>query len=70
MSAPSSSRTRKSGVQQKVIYRVQSGDTLWGIGRQFSVQTRDIRQWNALDEDHILHPGDKLTLLVRNGKRS
>ncbi|MCD6527304.1 MAG: LysM peptidoglycan-binding domain-containing protein [Desulfuromonas sp.] len=70
VSAPSSSRTRKSGVQQKVIYRVQSGDTLWGIGRQFSVQTRDIRQWNALDEDHILHPGDKLTLLVRNGKRS
>lgn len=70
VSAPASSRSRKSGVRQKVIYQVQSGDTLWGIGQQFSVQTRDIQQWNALGKNHVLHPGDKLTLLVRDDKRS
>jgi|LGVF01.2.fsa_nt_gb membrane-bound lytic murein transglycosylase D len=68
----SASRKGKAprGVQQKVIYKVLSGDTLWGIGRRFAVQTRQIRQWNGLSENHILQPGDTLTLLVHDGKRS
>ena len=54
------------GPERKVVYQVRSGDTLWGIGRQFSVNTAQIRAWNNLDKDHVLQPGQKLTLLVRD----
>lgn len=67
VSAPTG-RSSKRGGQQKVVYKVRSGDTLWGIGRRFAVNTRSIRRWNGLSEKHILQPGDKLTLLVSAGK--
>ncbi len=57
-------RRKRSGLH-KVVYRVRSGDTLWGIGRQFDVKTRQIRSWNDLTSDHVLRPGDRLTLMVR-----
>jgi membrane-bound lytic murein transglycosylase D len=49
---------------RKMVYRVLPGDTLWGIGRQFDVDTEEIRRWNTLSHGHILQPGQKLTLLV------
>ncbi|NOY12623.1 MAG: LysM peptidoglycan-binding domain-containing protein [Deltaproteobacteria bacterium] len=52
------------GPAKKVIYRVRPGDTLWGIGRQFDVETEMIRLWNDLSRGHILRPGQKLTLMV------
>mgnify|MGYP001223007524 FL=1 len=54
-----------TGPERKVVYLVQSGDTLWGIGRQFSVNTSQIRDWNNLSKNHILRPGQRLTLMVR-----
>jgi len=56
--------------RQKVEYRVQAGDTLWGIGRQFQVTTAAIRSWNNLNKDHVLRPGDRLTLYVSDDSRS
>ena len=53
-----------SGPTQKVIYKVRPGDTLWGIGRQFDVGTAQIIGWNNLSADHVLRPGQTLTLLV------
>ena len=61
---------RNNTVRRKMVYSVRRGDTLWAIGRKFAVNTRDIRHWNGLDADHVLHPGDKLTLLVRSNSRS
>lgn len=58
-----------SGDLRKVVYKVRPGDTLWAIGRQFDVATRQIMDWNRLDDDHILRPGDKLTLMVRSKHR-
>jgi len=57
-------QTEAGGALQKVIYQVRSGDTLWGIGRQFNVATREILDWNNLSDQHVLRPGDKLTLHV------
>jgi membrane-bound lytic murein transglycosylase D len=53
-----------SGQKTKVIYQVVPGDTLWGIGKQFNVATDEILHWNELSREHVLQPGQKLTLMV------
>ncbi|WP_298037198.1 LysM peptidoglycan-binding domain-containing protein [uncultured Desulfuromonas sp.] len=58
------------GAPRKIVYEVRKGDTLWGIGRQFEVATRQIRNWNNLPKNHVLRPGDQLTLLVQARQRS
>ena len=59
--AKNKSKKRSS---RKLVYKVVPGDTLWDIGRQFDVATEQIRRWNELSNGHILHPGQKLTLMV------
>jgi membrane-bound lytic murein transglycosylase D len=54
----------QKGPSRKMIYHVVPGDTLWDIGRQFDVATEQIRRWNELSHEHILRPGQKLTLMV------
>ncbi len=49
---------------RKIVYKVKSGDTLWDIGRKYSVTAKHIKRWNNLAENYILRPGDKLTLMV------
>lgn len=61
---------KRSVPTRKLVYQVRSGDTLWGIGRQFDVKTEQIRNWNDLDRNHMLRPGQKLTLLVPKTQRS
>ncbi len=61
---------RQEGSQRKISYRVRPGDTLWGISRQYDVAAAQIRDWNNLGRDHILRPGDVLTLMVREDGRS
>ncbi|MDT8440350.1 MAG: LysM peptidoglycan-binding domain-containing protein [Desulfuromonadales bacterium] len=55
-----------SGAVTRMVYQVRPGDTLWGIGRQFSVAAEQILAWNNLGENHVLRPGERLTLLVRD----
>jgi membrane-bound lytic murein transglycosylase D len=73
VSQPSSRVARQTGAAPQptaeVIYQVEPGDTLWGIGRRFAVNTDQIRQWNDLTREHILRPGQKLTLLVPAGRQ-
>jgi membrane-bound lytic murein transglycosylase D len=63
------SKTAYSGPLKKMVYQVRPGDTLWGIGRQFDVATNQIRLWNDLSQNHVLHPGQKLTLHVPTSRR-
>lgn len=58
-----------TGPTKKMIYQVKDGDTLWGISRAYRVATDQIRRWNNLKADHILRPGQKLTLQVPVGHR-
>ena len=55
---------RKIGPAKKVVYRVQPGDTLWDIGRQFDVELDMIRLWNDLSRGQLLQVGQTLTLMV------
>jgi membrane-bound lytic murein transglycosylase D len=50
-----------------VVYTVRPGDTLWAIGREFAVETTQIRNWNNLADNHVLQPGESLTLHVSSG---
>ncbi|MGA7826609.1 MAG: LysM peptidoglycan-binding domain-containing protein [Geobacteraceae bacterium] len=47
---------------KKVAYRVRPGDTLWDIGRRYNLKASEIREWNNLEKNHVLQPGDKITL--------
>ncbi len=63
-------QAKATGPAEKLVYRVRSGDTLWGIGRKYDVATNQIRRWNDLTQNHILQPGQKLTLHVPSTRRS
>ncbi|MBE0575711.1 MAG: LysM peptidoglycan-binding domain-containing protein [Desulfuromonadales bacterium] len=65
--ATSAQRTKSL---RQVVYKVRPGDTLWAIGREFAVETGQIRNWNNLAENHVLQPGEQLTLHVSSGSRS
>jgi membrane-bound lytic murein transglycosylase D len=52
-----------------VVYLVQSGDTLWEIGRRFAVEEQQIRDWNKLPRNPVLRPGQRLTLQVKSTPR-
>jgi membrane-bound lytic murein transglycosylase D len=54
---------------RRIVYQVRSGDSLWSIGRRFDLAVKQIRSWNNLDENHVLQPGQKLTLLVSGDRR-
>ena len=61
--------THRTGPLKQVVYKVRPGDTLWAIGREFAVKTGQIRSWNNLAENHVLQPGEQLTLHVNSGSR-
>ena len=48
-------------------YTVRSGDSLSMIAQRFGVSMDEIRNWNDLDPDPVLHPGQTLTMRT-NGR--
>jgi membrane-bound lytic murein transglycosylase D len=60
---------KTTGDARKIVYKVQRGDTLFAIARQFNVDTSDIMGWNNLRKGHVLQPGDRLTLRVPGDRR-
>lgn len=57
--SPSSRR-----VVRKVRYAVRRGDSLSHIANRFKVRLSEIAQWNKLDQNAYLQPGQPLTLYV------
>lgn len=57
--SPSSRR-----VLRKVRYAVRRGDSLSHIANRFNVRLSEIAQWNKLDQNAYLQPGQPLTLYV------
>lgn len=50
---------RGAGVER---YTVREGDTLWGIAHRSGTTVADLRDWNDLSDDAIIHPGDRLRI--------
>jgi len=51
-------------ISRKIFYTVKAGDNLSKIAQKYQVKVNDIRSWNELNEEHILQPGDKLTITI------
>jgi len=55
--------------EEKLLYTVKRGDTLWGISRAFGVGLDDLRRWNAGHlrggDGRRLKPGDKIVVRVQ-----
>lgn len=49
-----------------VIYVVQTGDTLWKIGKRYFVPVASIKEMNNLSGNEI-HPGEKLLIMKSYG---
>lgn len=45
-------------------YKVQLGDTAFGIARRFNVDLDDLLTWNGLKQNSILKPGNQITVYI------
>ena len=50
----------------KYVYTVKRGDTLWDIGRNYGVSVRSLLGWNNITSKRLLHPGQKINIVVAN----
>lgn len=46
-------------------YNVKKGDTIWKISKRYEVKEEDIKKWNQLNSTSSIHPGDKLTIYLK-----
>ncbi|MEM7081324.1 MAG: LysM peptidoglycan-binding domain-containing protein [Pseudomonadota bacterium] len=63
----SSSATASSGpdgTRRKIRYTVRRGDSLSRISSRFNVSVSQLKQWNRIDGQRYLQPGQKLSLYV------
>ena len=49
---------------QRRTYKVQVGDTLYGIARLFRTTVASLKVWNQL-RSNLIKPEDRLTILSR-----
>ena len=58
-------QTASAAGSENVIYHtVKSGDTVWGIARQYQgISDSDILKWNNLSKNSVIKPGMKLKIL-------
>ncbi|MDR2878076.1 MAG: LysM peptidoglycan-binding domain-containing protein [Chromatiales bacterium] len=49
---------------------VRPGDTLWSISRQYRVSVQQLAQWNAINSDAPLQPGQQLVLAQAGGNKT
>lgn len=49
---------------RRILYSARQGDSYAGIAQRFNVSLKQLRQWNRIDLNRYLQPGDRLTLYV------
>ena len=63
---PSTTKATKNKPEATQIYIVKNGDTLWNIAERFSVNDKDIVDWNKINTKKTLVLGQKLTIKTAN----
>jgi membrane-bound lytic murein transglycosylase D len=56
--------TQASNTVKPVNYTVRKGDTLFLISQKFNVSVNDLKEWNELEKEKYLKPGQKLKLYI------
>ncbi|HEH9416604.1 TPA: LysM peptidoglycan-binding domain-containing protein [Aeromonas sobria] len=56
--------------QNKINYKVRSGDNLWSISQTHGVSHSELAKWNGLNAKSALKPGMKLVVYTKPGKKS
>lgn len=59
-----SSATQSGSVIRKLSYKVRSGDSLAKIAQKFKVSLNDLIDWNQINKEKYLQPGQALVLFV------
>jgi membrane-bound lytic murein transglycosylase D len=54
-------QNRKRGAS-KLNYKVQSGDTLWDISKEYDVNVRSLAKWNGMAPTDPIRPGQALVI--------
>jgi len=54
--------------REKIIYRVQSGETIGHIAEWFNVRASHIRNWNNISYGRFIYPGQRLAIWVPEEK--
>ncbi|KPJ94218.1 MAG: hypothetical protein AMJ53_05730 [Gammaproteobacteria bacterium SG8_11] len=54
----------KKSTTRKISYRVRNGESLSLISKKFRVTVDDVMEWNSLNEEQTLRPGQYLKLYV------
>ncbi len=60
LAAPSSN----AQTSNKVVHRVQRGDTLWSIARRYKVRLQELLSWNNISSDQVLRLNQSLTVMT------
>ncbi len=55
-------REAKATGNNKYVYTVKSGDSLWSIAKEKNISITDITRWNNLSKEKALLKGQKITL--------
>lgn len=50
--------------KERIIYKVSSGESMYGIALQFDVKVKDICDWNKKENPRSLSVGEKLVLYI------
>jgi len=66
--ASSGTSTRSGGAKAKrVIHQVRQGETLDKIATTYKTSVDAILSWNESEDLSVIHPGDRITILLGDG---
>ncbi len=65
---PSKHLSNQKHTQERLIYTVKKGDSLYAISKKFKVSIDDLRKWNNEAVRKSIRPGQKLTVMINPRK--
>lgn len=63
-SAPAASVKNPPAGAKKVVYTIQSGDTLWALSLAYEVTVAQLKTWNGIKNHYDLKPGDTVIIFT------